>query len=143
VFEHGGRRFGRPGPDDWEHIADERTVVLGDLAPRCGAKLVWEYDFGDSWRHEVAVEEVLPDPPQRPCLVAGERSAPPEDCGGPPGYDRLLAVLADPFHEEHESTRTWSDDFDPEDFELERFDERLARLTATGSTGVRRFHARR
>lgn len=141
VFEQGARRFGLPSPDDWEPVADERTCVLGDLVPRRGDKLVWEYDFGDSWRHEIAVEEVRPDPPERPRLVGGERSAPPEDCGGPPGYDELLAVLADPFHEEHESMRAWSADFDPEGFELERYDDRVARLANTGPRERAQVHA--
>ena len=34
-----------------------------------------------------------------PRLVDGARSCPPEDCGGFPGYDELVGVLADPTHE--------------------------------------------
>ena len=49
--------------------------------------------FGDSWEHLVEVEDELPvecvTMPIPRCL-AGERACPPEDCGGPPGYQRLL-----------------------------------------------------
>lgn len=32
---------------------------------------------------------------------------PPEDCGGPSGYEELLGVLADPLHEDHEHMLEW------------------------------------
>lgn len=50
------------------------------------------------------MEKVLPVDPQRvyPVCVAGERAGPPEDSGGPFGYERLLRGLADPADPEHD-----------------------------------------
>jgi hypothetical protein len=46
-------------------------------------------------------------------LEAGGR-CPPEDCGGAPGYERLLEILADPDDEEHGDMIAWcGGPFDP------------------------------
>jgi hypothetical protein len=41
------------------------------------------------------------------------RACPPEDCGGPPGYEELLEILGNPSHPEHEEKFEWlPGDFD-------------------------------
>lgn len=53
-----------------------------------------------------------------PHCVACEGRCPPEECGGVHGYEELLQVIADPDHEEHESTLQWiGHSFDPEAFD--------------------------
>ena len=42
-----------------------------------------------------------------PRCVAGERACPPEDCGGPWGYDGFLEAIQDPGHEQHDSMLEW------------------------------------
>ena len=106
-FDVGDVTYELPNPygdDDWGRPAvDERSVTLGEVADVPNAKLRWDYDFGDGWSHDVVVESIGPaesgvDPP---VCVAGKRACPPEDCGGIWGYENLLAVLADPQHEDH------------------------------------------
>ncbi|MEE8467076.1 MAG: plasmid pRiA4b ORF-3 family protein, partial [Planctomycetota bacterium] len=131
VFEQGERSFGLPHPEDHVEVEDSRTVLLGELLPREGDSLVYEYDFGDSWRHEIRVESISASPPERPRLLDGARACPPEDCGGPPGHERLLAALGDPHHPDHEELSDWAgDDFDPEVFHLGEHDLLLERLDA-------------
>ncbi|GBE41974.1 plasmid pRiA4b ORF-3-like protein [bacterium BMS3Bbin10] len=69
-----------------------------------GDAFSYEYDFGDSWIHEIRIEKALPADPavHYPRCLAGERACPPEDCGGPPGYEDLPAALQDPAHPRHE-----------------------------------------
>ncbi|MFT5051775.1 MAG: hypothetical protein ACI8QZ_003198 [Chlamydiales bacterium] len=129
LFKQDGRTFGRPDPDSDEPITNERSALLGDVLATVGANMVWEYDFGDSWRHEIVVEEIMTEGQVGPRLISGARATPPEDCGGPPGYENLLEALRDPTHEEHGFLREWSADFDPEEFELEQFGERVSRMT--------------
>jgi hypothetical protein len=54
-----------------------------------------------------------------PICSAGKRNCPPEDCGGPWGYQDLIAILADPSHPDHKEQREWIDeDFDPDTFDI-------------------------
>ena len=84
------------------------------------SKICYEYDFGDSWLHEVSLEKILPAKSnvQYPICSAGKRACPPEDCGGAPGYYNLLRIIKNPKHPEHDSMMEWlEEDFDPEDFD--------------------------
>ena len=82
---------------------------MTDLAPGAKQKFIYEYDFGDSWEHEVLVEEVLPPDPdfKHPVCLGGANACPPEDCGGSPGYAEFVDAMADPKHEQHEEMKEW------------------------------------
>jgi hypothetical protein len=74
-----------------------------------GAKGIYEYDFGDSWEHDVLLEGVLiPEAGAKyPRCLAGANACPPEDCGGIGGYYNLLETIRDPLHEEYEESLIW------------------------------------
>lgn len=76
---------------------DARAVAIGDLHLRLGKRFTYEYDFGDGWMHDLRIEATLPVDPRLsyPSSTAGQRAAPPEDCGGPQAFmaDRSLYVL--------------------------------------------------
>jgi hypothetical protein len=62
-----------------------------------------------------------------PRCTAGERSAPPDDCGGSDGYASLLETLADPEDPDHASSHVWASSqkgrrgrFDPEAFDEQK-----------------------
>ncbi len=102
-------------------------TTLGNLISHPGTKLWYEYDFGDYWQHELLLEEILAaeEPFERIC-VAGARSCPPEDCGGPNGYAELLSAVSDPSHPEHDFFLDWlGDDFDAEHFSVDEVNRRL------------------
>lgn len=134
-FEVGDRRFGAVGvEEDHEDLRDERRVRLATVLPRKGATLVYRYDYGDDWEHVVVLEDVVePDPRLAyPLCVGGARACPPEDCGGPLGYEELLRVLDTPDDEEHDSMLTWLGGY----FEPESFDANMVnRLFRNGRTG--------
>lgn len=56
---------------------------------------MYEYDFGDFWEHEIRVEAREQPSADKPWPVCtdGARAGPPEDIGGPGGYERLLERL--------------------------------------------------
>lgn len=107
AFERGPERFG--SPDSELGFTDERAVSLGELIGDVGDRLLYTYDFGDGWEHEIVVEELLDaDPEVRyPVLVAAKGACPPEDCGGSWGYAELKEILADPAHERHQEMLDW------------------------------------
>jgi hypothetical protein len=129
-FEVDDERYGLPDPDWGEGVADESKVRLSRVA-REGSRLRYLYDFGDGWDHEVTVEKVLdPQPGTRyPCCVAGRGACPPEDVGGPPGYEEFLAAVGDPGHAEHEYFTEWAGGgFDPAAFDSDATDKALERF---------------
>jgi hypothetical protein len=130
-FTAGEQSFGRPDADDWTEVRDERQVVLSQVARAEKARLGYEYDFGDSWEHQLLVEKILPPEPGKdyPVCVAGKRACPPEDVGGIWGYADFLAAIRDPEHREHKELLEWiGGAFDPEAFDLEAVNAALQRL---------------
>ena len=93
------------------NYADSTTTMLHEVLPRSGARFrfEYEYDFGDSWHHEVLFEgRPRAEPGQSyPLCLEGENACPPEDVGGVGGYQNFLEALADPEHEEHDQMREW------------------------------------
>jgi hypothetical protein len=116
-----------PNDDTWYELDNidynKGKTCLSDLISAEKESIVYEYDFGDGWMHEIFIEKVLPADPsvKYPVCLEGQRSGPPEDCGGISGYEELLEVLKDPDHEEYEHYATWVGDyFKPEYFNMER-----------------------
>jgi hypothetical protein len=94
AFDIDGRRYGdRRTVDD---VADENRLTLSSLLNSGVARCTYTYDFGDDWEHTVEIEKTQPavDGEAYPRCVAGKGACPPEDCGGPWGYQHLLEVLA-------------------------------------------------
>ena len=122
-FKAGGRYYGEPDPEfaDMIEVIDERQVRLNQIAPGVEARFVYEYDFGDSWEHELVVEKILPAETGAPYprCTDGKCACPPEDVGGVWGYQELLEAMRDPRHPEHEDMVEWiGGEFDPEAFDL-------------------------
>jgi len=127
-FDVFGDHYGDPLLSEGD-VLDEASVTLGQLITREKEKLHYLYDFGDSWEHEMLVEKILTleKGKQYPVCLAGKRACPPEDCGGPAGYENLLEALKDPSHPEHEDMFDWLPrDFDSEKFDVESVNRRLA-----------------
>jgi hypothetical protein len=119
-YRYQGELFGMIDEDSPEDLIDEYDVFLEDLFTARGKKLQYTYDFGDNWEHVVTCQELLQTTEQLPVILKGKNACPPEDCGGEPGYSRLLEVMADPKHPEHESMREWLGGlYDAKVFDLE------------------------
>ncbi len=116
-------------------VQDENQVLLGYLIHRRGQTFSYEYDFGDSWQHEVKVEKILPYDLSvaPPVCLAGARACPPEDCGSFPGYARVLQVLRKAETAEDRGLLEWVGSYDPEHFDLEAVNRRLQPRTARKS----------
>jgi hypothetical protein len=95
------------------------------------------YDYGDGWCCVVVLEAVVPAVTgvAYPRLVEGARRGPPEDVGGPWGYGEFLEAIADSKHERHKELLEWcGGDFDPQQFDIDKINRRLASLAPRKST---------
>ena len=129
-FERSGMRYGTPDDDD-KRVHDQSGVRLSNLICEVAETLHYVYDFGDWWDHRIELVAKRPYAPAEglPFCVDGARAGPPEDCGGPPGYRRLVDVLADPTHEEYATTLAWLDGFYfPQHFDAADVNRRFQRF---------------
>ena len=132
-FIVGETYYGEPHPDyeGFVEMRDESRVKLNQIVTGEKYKFRYEYDFGDSWLHNLLVEKVLPPEPgqQVPVCIKGRRACPPEDMGGIWGYYMFLEAIQDPEHPELEDYLEWvGEDFDPEAFDLDEVNEVLRDL---------------
>ncbi|GIF49609.1 pRiA4b ORF-3-like protein [Asanoa ferruginea] len=130
-FEVDGVQYGEPDPDGELALRDELDVRLDAVAHK-GTRLLYTYDFGDWWEHDLLVEDVFAaEPDERyPLCLAGERACPPEDVGGAFGYAELLVALRDPAHPRHAELGSWAGGgFESEAFDPGRATTLVRRLT--------------
>lgn len=83
---------------------DESVIRLNTLLKRSGNKLTYLYDFGDSWEHEIVLEDknFSLDEMQPIECIEGIMACPPEDCGGAHAYMHLLRAVFDPQNNEED-----------------------------------------
>ena len=137
---HDFRRHGRGGPASVRFGIAEQGFDEGIEAgwrfkiavwlEQVGDRCMYFYDFGDDWTHVVEVEAVLPGkaggPKARgvgghaPRCVGGSGICPPENCGGPPGFEEWLRKHPEIVAAKHV--------FDPETVEFSDPAKRLERL---------------
>ena len=130
-----GAYYGPRAPDDmsWDlEKHDEEQISISKIVKtRRRVRFTYEYDFGDSWQHEIVLEKTLdPEPKVKyPRCVEGARACPPEDVGGSWGYAEFLEAINDPKHKSHRDMREWiGGEFDPEKFDLKSVSRELSKL---------------
>lgn len=126
----------------YEFIVPSRQVTLADMVVETGTyrqmpestpiskfegdRIVYTYDFGDEWTHDIEFEGTDPDYDNDfPRMVSFEGRSPPEDCGGVWGYRNLLEALADPANPRHGDLSAWAEGMGFGDFSMEETDEDL------------------
>lgn len=139
-FRIHGRDYGLSRPGGLWFSQEAGQGRLADFRFRPNEWFVYEYDFGDSWQHQVRIERELPEEPTRsyPLCVGGRRRAPPEDCGGPWAFlrrrdaapfdvaEHLEQLLESVDAGDREAVRDQSEDIESlrEWLDLDRFDRR-------------------
>jgi len=84
AFETVYGQFGAPDCEDWTDQDDESAVTLAQVATAKKAEVIYVYDFGDDWRHDIVVEKIRPAEAgvAYPRCTSGKGTAPEEDGGG-------------------------------------------------------------
>jgi len=138
----GGTGWGIPDKDWGDGPNDAAKATLFDVIEDTGAKrLTYLYDFGDGWEHAIRIEKILAPEPGAiyPRLIEASGRCPPEDIGGPPGYEEFLAAIRDPSHERHAEFTEWYDaDFDPSAIDAEAIGRNLTALAKRWSRPSRK-----
>jgi hypothetical protein len=62
---------------------DARKMPLSQFHFRANERFLYEYDFGDLWRHQIRFEGIQPIREKKiyPVCIGGACASPPEDCG--------------------------------------------------------------
>lgn len=116
-YQWGAERWVSPdfvdGPED---LPANRTTLDKAAAKADEAGLIYLYDFGDDWVHSLELGTAHDAKPGElyPRLTEITGACPPENIGGPPGYEMFLAAIANPKHPEHAHLKDWyGGTFDP------------------------------
>lgn len=135
VYHEGGINF----------ADNPEQVLISAFGFRARERFLYEYDFGDEWRHEVRIEKRLALDPKLtyPVCIDGKHAAPPEDFGGAQAYMQMRQELKyrsvfgsnkidDDFDDENdpEYARSEEDEpFDPDVFSRREVNARLRQYT--------------
>ncbi len=120
-FTIGDELYGMQIEDYPDEELDEKSFTVLQALRGGVRRFRYEYDFGDSWGHEVILESTTFSPLalRHGVCLDGQNACPPEDVGGVSGYARFLEALADPLDDEHDSYLVWVGcKFDFEAFDL-------------------------
>ena len=103
----------------------ESEVLVKDYI-QDGFKILYCYDFGDNWQHEIIVKGIIPDYDKNyPICLEGIGDAPPEDVGGIPGFEEFIVVIKNPNHPKYQKIKLWADSQWYREFDIELINRRL------------------
>jgi hypothetical protein len=95
-FETVCGEFGDPAQnDDASERDDESAVALAQVAGAVKDKVVYVYDFGDDWRHDLVVEAITAAEPgvRYPRCTGGKGAPPEEDSGGITAHNQAANLV--------------------------------------------------
>lgn len=135
-FEKDGKYWGVPEDSEDDDTIDENRTKISAILTTPGDFMLYVYDFGDDWRHEVVLEKILAASGSivRLVCLAGERHCPPEDVGGTSGYEEFLEVIFEPSHEEFAHYVRWAGGPSPVNRSARRFQPEEFNVTAVNET---------
>ncbi len=134
-YQIGGKVHAPPREDDAEYGKSESVrLELSTVFSKGTGRILYEYDFGDGWEVSIQLEEALPPSRQKwdaVCVDGGMRG-PPEDCGGPHRYQRILGLLKKRTGGEYREFVQWiGKGFDPKRFDVRELNRDLAKGSET------------
>ena len=131
LFAMDDLRFGNPVKRDDLVVEDDRDVTLLDLNLANRDRMTYEYLIGEGWKVEVRVEKTAAAAKgaHYPLCVAGERSGPPEDCGGLEAFHDMLSCLKEPESDLGREWLSWlGPEYDPNACDLTKINAALRKL---------------
>lgn len=111
---------------DDEDIKNAASTTLKKVLLYKGQKIIFTYDFGDSWEIIIALEEIInnSDIPVKklPLVLKGKGYGIIDDCGGIPGLERITEAFEKKEGQEYEQYCEWlgTNEFDLKNFDIDR-----------------------
>lgn len=131
-YQMGAERWVLPDfADSPEDLPADKTTLVQAIAKAGASGLTYLYDFGDDWIHSIKVGGTTDAEPGQnyPRLTDITGTCPPEDIGGPPGYQMFAEAMANPKHPEHSELKHWyGGAFDPTKPDIEQLRSQVLKL---------------
>jgi hypothetical protein len=106
----------------------DEEVRLSEYADK-DFRIVYCYDYGDEWNHEIIIENINADyDKNHPVCIMGEGNTPPEDVGGVSGYIEFLNIISNTEHKEYKHMLEWSQSLRYSEFDIEMVNRRLKNI---------------
>jgi hypothetical protein len=103
--------IGDPANAEWDEreTTDEYETPVSDFLQQTGDRMVYLYDFGDGWEHDIVVKTLMLVTKNKldVKLLGAIGACPPEDVGGVYGYEQLKVIMTNPAHKEYKSYSVW------------------------------------
>lgn len=117
------------------NVFSSNGYPLSEILKKKDDCILFEYDFGDSWNHDVCLKGIREyKEGEEPALtiIEGKGVCPPEDCGGVRGYAELLKLSGKKRKSENDKEQLqWYGiykDYDPNYFDIDYVKENLCCL---------------
>lgn len=114
--------IGEPSEDDWNEVKDSSKIKLSKVFTKKGQRYTYIYDFGDDWVHKITLEEMDDIQAKQADCISGKGACPPEDCGGPWGFEEFKETVNNPKHPEYDNMREWMGLAEGEQWDAAAFD---------------------
>jgi len=133
-YRRGSTYYGQSDPELGMPCENECLIRLSQVLRKPKDRMVYEYDFGDGWEHDIVLEsrDVPMESGVEVRVVAGKGACPPEDVGGIGGYYRFLEAIQNPKHPEHRDMLEWGGEFDPDAFEIDEINRYFQKRSRRG-----------
>ena len=107
-FEIGDQIYTSPENADESHSENAEDFLLQDVLED-HREFTYAYDFGDGWQHKVKITNIFEHDTRLkyPLCTGGENACPPEDCGGPGGFEDLKKILSGKDCDEKSELMNW------------------------------------
>lgn len=113
-----------------DQVFNSRSIKLSDVITQPNDSLIYLYDFGDGWKHQVKVEQFrdIENEKMYPTCIDGQMNCPPEDCGGIGSFYHCIDVLKNKTDPEYKEISRWFKKYDIEKFDKEKVNWKLKGL---------------
>lgn len=130
--------FNSPYYESEEFLLAEETSLESVFSQH--KRVVYAYDYGNGWEIAIERRKELDDyESSEPSFCNGQGATPPEDVGGPGGYEHFYAIFKDIDHPEHREMIKWAADQGFELFSTDAICDRLSEWRESKKIHLRDF----